>query len=57
VFSPSQVAQPLMQCAILIAALWGILVFQEIRGKAVGVIAVSGLVVLGGAVMLALSKE
>lgn len=51
------VAQPLMQCAILVAAIWGILVFKEIKGKAVGVIAAAGVVVLAGAVMLALSKS
>ena len=51
------VAYPLMQAAIAVAALWGIAVFKEIKGKQIGVVAVSAIVVLGGAVLLALSKK
>ena len=51
------VAYPLMQCAIAVAALWGVLVFKEIRGRQIGVMAASAVVVLGGAVLLAVSKK
>jgi glucose uptake protein GlcU len=51
------VAYPLMQCAIAVAAIWGVLVFKEIRGRQITVMAISALVVLGGAVLLALSKK
>lgn len=46
-----------VQCAIAVAALWGVLVFREIRGRQIGVMAASACVVLGGAVLLAVSKK
>jgi glucose uptake protein GlcU len=46
-----------MQCAIAVAALWGVLVFKEIQGKQIIVMGISAVIVLGGAVLLALSKK
>lgn len=51
------IAQPLMQCAIAVAAIWGVAVFKEIRGKQITVMAVGAVTVLSGAVLLALSKK
>jgi glucose uptake protein GlcU len=49
------VAQPLMQCALLISGILGIFVFKEIKGvkRIVTFFAFAG-VLLGGAVLLAL---
>jgi hypothetical protein len=45
-----------MQCAIVVAATWGVVAFKEMRGKSVVVLAVAALVVLAGAALLAISK-
>jgi len=44
---------PLAQCALLMAAFWGIILFKEITGtKRIGVFTLSALILLGGAVLL-----
>ncbi|GAB5363354.1 hypothetical protein AAMO2058_000875600 [Amorphochlora amoebiformis] len=50
------VAQPILQCALFVAGLWGIFVFNEIRGWSILVFFVSGTTLLGGAACLALSE-
>jgi len=51
------VAYPLLQCAILVSGMWGIFVFHEIRGRTtIAVFSAGALVLLGGAVMLALAQ-
>lgn len=49
------VAYPLMQCALVISGLWGILVFKEIKGWAVRIFALFCILVLGGAAILTIS--
>jgi glucose uptake protein GlcU len=51
------VAYPLMQCAIVVAAAWGILVFKEMKGRPVRVMMAAATIVLAGAVVLALSRK
>lgn len=47
-----------MQCAIVIAAAWGVIAFREITNKrAIAILTVSATVVMGGAICLALSKN
>lgn len=47
------VAYPLLQCSLLIGALWGIFVFREIQSSyAIGAFFASALVLVGGAVAL-----
>ena len=49
-------ACPLLQCALLFGALWGVFVFGEIKGgRAIAVLFFSGLVLLSGAVCLGLA--
>lgn len=50
------VAYPLMQCAVVVAAMWGVIVFKEIRGRQVAVMAGAGGILLVGAALLAVSK-
>jgi len=46
---------PLAQCALLMGAFWGIILFKEITGTLrIGVFILSALVLLGGAVLLTL---
>merc|ERR1712086_167530 len=52
------VAYPIMQCALLVSALWGVFVFGEITDrKTIFVLFVSGLVLLGGAGVLSISVD
>ena len=52
-----KIAYPLLQCAILVSAVWGIYVFEEItRPNAIAVFWVGSLIVVMGAVLLACSK-
>jgi len=45
---------PLSQCALLVSGFWGILLFKEMTGvKRIGLYLVSALVLLGGAILLA----
>ena len=49
---------PIMQCALLVSALWGVFVFGEITDrKTIFVLFVSGLVLLGGAGVLSISVD
>ena len=50
------VAGPMMQCAIIVAATWGVLVFKEMKGRQVIVMTCTAAIVLIGAVLLALAK-
>ena len=50
------IAYPIMQCGLLVAGLWGIFAFHELKGRAIAVYAASGCVVVIGASMLTLSK-
>ena len=47
------IGYPLTQTALLVAQVWSVVYFKEIRGFAIVVLAVSALVLLGGAGMLA----
>jgi len=52
------VAYPIMQCALLVSALWGVFVFGEITDrKTIFVLFVSGLILLGGAGVLSISVD
>jgi len=51
------IAYPIMQCAIVFAAAWGILLFGEIKGRQIGTVVIGIAVVLGGAILLGLSKK
>merc|ERR1711865_448247 len=52
------VAYPIMQCALLVSALWGVFVFKEItERKTIFVLFVSGAILLGGAGVLSISVE
>merc|ERR1712173_356997 len=49
------VAYPIMQSALIVAALWGVFLFKELKGwRVLGVLAVSGILVIGGAILLAI---
>jgi glucose uptake protein GlcU len=48
------IAYPIVQCAILVAGVWGVVVFKEISGNAVKVFFMSSILVLLGAVFLSL---
>jgi len=50
------VAYPILQCALFVAGLWGIFVFREISGRAIIVFFVAGLILILGAICLALSE-
>ena len=50
------IAYPIMQCGLLVAGLWGIFAFRELRGRAITVYAVSACVLVAGASMLTLAK-
>jgi len=49
------VAYPMLQCALFIGALWGVFAFGEIKGLAVYILFAAGIVLLVGAVCLALA--
>jgi len=52
------VGYPLCQCALLVAGLWGIFFFHEIRGAAkIGFFFLSALVLIGGATMLSIVNK
>jgi hypothetical protein len=51
------VAYPFLQCALLVGGLWGVFVFHEISGLAVKVFFSSGVVLIVGAVALALAGQ
>eukprot|EP00471_Norrisiella_sphaerica_P014249 CAMPEP_0184495232 /NCGR_PEP_ID=MMETSP0113_2-20130426/30731_1 /TAXON_ID=91329 /ORGANISM="Norrisiella sphaerica, Strain BC52" /LENGTH=352 /DNA_ID=CAMNT_0026881329 /DNA_START=1 /DNA_END=1059 /DNA_ORIENTATION=- len=50
------VAYPMLQCALFVAGLWGVFVFHEIQGLAIGVFFIAGACLITGAVCLALSE-
>jgi multidrug transporter EmrE-like cation transporter len=50
------VAYPLLQCALFVAGIWGIVLFDEIRGREVAVFFASGLGLIAGAVMVAIAS-
>lgn len=50
------VAYPILQCALFVAGIWGIVLFGEIRGREVAVFVASGLLLITGAVMIALAS-
>merc|ERR1711971_235581 len=48
------VAYPIMQSSLIVAALWGVLLFGELKGcKVLSLLSFSGLLVIGGAALLA----
>mmetsp|Transcript_16073 Transcript_16073/g.28883 ORF Transcript_16073/g.28883 Transcript_16073/m.28883 type:complete len:348 (+) Transcript_16073:116-1159(+) len=49
------IAYPILQCALFVAGLWGVFAFKEIKGYAVVVFFASGVVLICGAIALALS--
>lgn len=49
------VAYPILQCALFVAGIWGIVVFKEIRGREVTVFFLSGAVLIAGAVAIAIA--
>eukprot|EP00656_Telonema_subtile_P004427 TRINITY_DN12014_c0_g1_i2.p1 TRINITY_DN12014_c0_g1~~TRINITY_DN12014_c0_g1_i2.p1 ORF type:complete len:255 (+),score=79.55 TRINITY_DN12014_c0_g1_i2:87-851(+) len=52
------VAYPILQCALLFSALWGVFVFKEItRAKTYTILFVSGVILLGGAAVLSISVK
>merc|ERR1711907_515714 len=52
------VAYPMMQCALLVSALWGVFVFDEIKDKqTIFILFVSGGILLGGAAILSISVD
>ena len=50
------VAYPILQCALFVAGIWGIVLFDEIQGHEIQVFFASGLVLIGGAVMVAVAS-
>lgn len=48
------IAYPILQCAAFFGGLWGILVFKEVQGKAIGVFTCGSLVLLVGIVCLSM---
>jgi hypothetical protein len=47
------VGVPLCQCALVVAALWGVVFFREIRGRLeIGIFSLGAVTILGGAFML-----
>eukprot|EP00899_Mesostigma_viride_P028093 jgi/Mesvir1/8469/Mv15837-RA.1 len=50
------IAYPIMQCGLFVSGAWGIFLFQEIHGRNAALYWLSGIFVVGGAVMLAFSK-
>lgn len=52
------VAYPMMQCALLVSACWGVFVFHEIqRPRTIALLFVAGAVLLGGAAVLSISVK
>jgi drug/metabolite transporter (DMT)-like permease len=49
------VAYPIIQCALFVAGVWGVVVFKEIRGKDVLVFFSGGSVLILGAVLVAIA--
>eukprot|EP00392_Amoebophrya_sp_AT5.2_P019409 g20229.t1 len=49
------VAYPILQCALFVAGVWGIVVFKEIQGKDIIVFFLGGIVLICGAVLVALA--
>lgn len=50
------VAYPILQCALFVAGIWGIVLFDEIKGREIVVFFSSGLVLIVGAVMVAIAS-
>ena len=50
------VAYPILQCALFVAGIWGIVIFDEIKGKEILVFFCSGIVLLVGAVSIAIAS-
>ena len=50
------VAYPILQCALFIAGIWGIILFNEIKGYEIAVFFSSGLILIIGAVMVAVAS-
>jgi glucose uptake protein GlcU len=50
------VAYPILQCALFVAGIWGITVFKEIQGRAIGVFFISGGILISGAVCVAVAS-
>jgi hypothetical protein len=50
------VAYPILQCALFVAGIWGIVIFDEIKGKEILVFFCSGIVLLAGAISIALAS-
>lgn len=50
------VAYPILQCALFIAGIWGIVLFDEIKGKEIVMFFLSGVVLIAGAVMIAVAS-
>lgn len=50
------VAYPILQCALFIAGIWGIILFKEINGPEIGIFFASGFILIIGAVMIALAS-
>ena len=48
------IAYPLMQTALFVGGLWGILAFKEIAGRAIGVFFSASVVLMIGALLLVL---
>lgn len=49
------VAYPILQCALFVAGMWGVMFFKEIVGYEIAVFFLSGVVLLGGAVAIAVA--
>lgn len=50
------VAYPLFQCGLLVAGMWGILLFDELERPCIAAYLLSGLALVLGATFLALAK-
>jgi glucose uptake protein GlcU len=50
------VAYPLFQCGLLVAGMWGILLFEELERPCIPAYLLSGLALILGATFLALAK-
>ncbi|KAG6547916.1 hypothetical protein Mapa_010736 [Marchantia paleacea] len=50
------IAYPIMQCGILVAGLWGMLLFEEIQGSSATAYWISGAIIIVGVAVLALAR-
>mmetsp|Transcript_9226 Transcript_9226/g.13894 ORF Transcript_9226/g.13894 Transcript_9226/m.13894 type:complete len:347 (+) Transcript_9226:44-1084(+) len=50
------VAYPILQCALFVAGVWGIVVFKEIKGQEITVFFVGGAILISGAVCVAIAS-